>query len=101
MTNLPEEEPQHEYVKLDGKESLSTYGGEASGDDFDFAEYGIDFQKCSVGGITPPQMIQLACAMVDHLMLCGHKFEIYATHGQDQTHRLVCLDPQPIDEYEI
>lgn len=78
------------YVKLDGTERPYTFGGEAWIDDgLHFAEYGIDFEKVAISGITPDQMAQLACVMVDHLILCGHRFEIQKTREQDQTERLV------------
>jgi hypothetical protein len=83
-----------DHVMLDGNEVLSTYGGEAWLDhDYRFAEYGLDLGKVSVGGLTPDQMASLACIMVDHLLLNGHRFEIRKTHEQDQHTRLVRLLP--------
>jgi hypothetical protein len=74
---------------LDGDERIYTFGGESLMDDFEFAEYGIDFGKRAIHGITPQQMVALACIMVDHLLINGHRFEIQKTHEQDQTLRLV------------
>ncbi len=81
-----------DYIDLDGTESLYTFGGESYIDDFEFAEYGIDFGgKVAVGKISPKQMIALAQIMVDHLILNGHRFEIQKTHEQDQRERLVYI----------
>jgi hypothetical protein len=77
------------HVTLDGTESLFTFGGETWEDDWQHADYGIDFNKVSVSGLTPNQMTTLACIMVDHLILNGHDFEIRKTCEQDQHTRLV------------
>lgn len=79
-------------IQLNGTERIATFGGEAWVDDFRFAEYGIDFGGHHVGGFTPKQAIALATTLVDHLILCGHKFEVQKTGEQDQRERLVCLD---------
>ena len=85
------DEDEH-YYKLDGTEHIQTFGGESWIDDWRFADYGISFEKCAVTNLTPEQMIGLACIMVDHLLINGHRFEIRKTYEQDQTERLVCLD---------
>lgn len=83
---MDEDDP---YVRLDGTERLRTSGGEAwMDDDLFYAEYGIDFEKIKISGLTPDQMVQLACVMVNHLILCGHRFEIRKTGEQDQRERL-------------
>lgn len=80
-------------VRLNGAERIATFGGEAYvGDGIEFADYGIDFENHSVYGLTPAQAIQLATSLVDHLMLCGHKFNIIETGEQDQRERLICVD---------
>lgn len=76
-------------VRLDGTENITTFGGEAWIDDDKYAEYGINFDKISIHRITPSQMVNLACVIVDHLLLCGHKFKIIKTNEQDQTERLI------------
>ncbi len=80
-----------DHIDLDGTESLYTFGGESYIDDFEFAEYGIDFGNVAISKISPKQMIALASIMVDHLILNGHRFEIQKTHEQDQTERLVYI----------
>jgi hypothetical protein len=84
--------------RMDGKENLQTFGGEAWIDGYDFSDYGIDFEKVSVHGLTPDQMATLACKMVDHLLINGHSFELRRTHEQDQHTRLVRLLPNVADE---
>jgi len=79
-------------MKLTGNEAISTFGGEAyldPEDDFEFREYGLDFEKLSIRGLSPKQMIQLVCTATDHLILCGHRFAVEPTGEQDQRFRLV------------
>jgi len=82
-------EENKDALTLEGDERLCTFGGESFIDDIEFAEYGIDFGKRAIHGINPKQMVALACIMVDHLLINGHRFEIQKTHEQDQTLRLV------------
>lgn len=89
-------ESQDDALKLNGSESIYTFGGESWIDDFEFAEYGISFGDCSIHGLTPAQAISLATTLLDHLMLNGHKFEIVKTGEQDQRERLVCVDKREI-----
>jgi hypothetical protein len=79
-------------IQLRGDEHITTFGGEAWVGDIEFAEYGISFGDHSVHGLTPKQAIALARVLLDHLMLCGHDFEIVKTGEQDQRERLMCLD---------
>jgi len=76
-------------IRLDGTENITTFGGEAYLDNYEFAEYGINFDKISIDRITPIQMVKLACTIVDHLLLCRHKLKIINTNEQDQTERLI------------
>jgi hypothetical protein len=78
-------------IRLDGSERIHTFGGEAWVDKYQYAEYGIDFEKGVVLGIKPAQAIVLAQRLLDHLMLCGHRFEIVKTGEQDQRERLIAL----------
>ncbi len=78
-------------VKLTGNETIYTFGGESYIDDFEFAEYGIDFEEVSIHGITPQQAISLACILVDHLLINGHRFEVQKTGEQDQRERLIVV----------
>jgi len=80
------------HIKLKGTESIYTFGGESYIDDFEFAEYGIDFGEVSVHGITPQQAISLARILVDHLLINGHRFEVQKTGEQDQRERLVVVE---------
>lgn len=77
------------HIRLDGTERPYTFGGEAWIEEDYYADYGIDFEKVAVFGLTPDQMAELACVIVDHLILCGHRFEIRKTGEQDQRERLV------------
>lgn len=82
---------QEKTVKLDGTEGLGTFGGESSAED-GWDEYGLDLGKVHVHGLTPAQAIQLACTLVDHLILNGHDFELRKGTHQDQRMELVCTD---------
>jgi hypothetical protein len=79
-------------ITLDGTEFITTFGGEAYiDDDIMFAKYGLSFGKVAIYDITPDQMARLACEIANHLILCGHSFEVRKTYEQDQRERLVCL----------
>lgn len=71
---------------------VATFGGESYIDGIVFDDYGIQIGSISIHNVKPHQMIGLACAMVDHLLLNGHRFELRPTHEQDQRTRLVCTD---------
>jgi hypothetical protein len=85
------DETDHDYVSLNEKSVIQTFGGEAFIDNWEFAEYGIDFGEVAIHNVSPTQMVGLACTMVDHLLLNGHRFEIQRTYEQDQHTRLVYL----------
>lgn len=80
------------FVKLDGNEGIYSSGGECWIDGHDFSGYNIDFEKVAVCDLSPQQMIQLACVVVDHLYLNGHRFELRETVEQDQRVKLVCVN---------
>jgi len=88
MEHLAEEEIRPD-IRLDGTEIIETFGGEAWCEDYQLTEYGVNFEKISINNITPAQMVQLACVVVDHLLLCGHKFKIVPTNEQDQREQLI------------
>lgn len=83
-------------ISLSGDEAVYTFGGEYEGsyedEGINWAEYGIDFGVCSVHNISPDQMVALACCIVDHLYLNGHRFELRETGEQDQRVRLVKIN---------
>jgi hypothetical protein len=81
-----------EMVRLEGDETLSTYGGEAWIDGELFDGYGIDFGKFFVDEIRASQMVRLAIQIVDHLILNGHRFALEKTGEQDQWLRLRYID---------
>jgi len=63
----------------------STYGGEAWLDeDWEMKDYGIQLGDLSISGISPKQAVTLACALVDHLSVNGHKFELKEADHQDR-----------------
>ena len=77
-------------AELKGDEAVSTFGGEYCHlDGSEFADYGISFGEHTVHGLTPTQAVALACILVDHLIINGHRFEIQDTGEQDQRRRLV------------
>ncbi len=76
-------------IVLNGTESVLTFGGESYIDGLDFAEYGISMDDYRVHNLTPDQAVTLACALVNHLIRNGHRFEIQDTGEQDQRQRLV------------
>lgn len=80
------------YYELKEDDLIGTDGGEGSFDGWEFAEYGVRLGDVHVRNISPKQMVYLAQAMVDHLLINGHKFEVQKTGEQDQRERLVCLD---------
>lgn len=82
-----EEIDNEKNVHLDGSEILLTFGGE-SGDEFGGDEYGIDFEKCVIQGLTPSQMNSLARCMINHLSVNGHEFE-FKSGDQDRPRMLV------------
>lgn len=88
MGHIAEEEIRPD-IRLEGNELIYTFGGEAWIDDDKFQEYGINFDKIFIHGIKPSQMVQLALVVVDHLLLCGHKFRIVETGEQDQRQKLL------------
>lgn len=78
------------HITIDkNDEYVATFGGEAYIDDTIFDGYGIQIGGLSVSGIPSETMILLACQMVDHLLLNGHRFEIVKTNEQDQKYKLV------------
>ena len=70
---------------LNGTESIQTFGGESYYDKyFPIKEYGIDFQAVSVSNLSPEQFANLACQMINHLIVNGHSFAIQPNNHPDQ-----------------
>jgi hypothetical protein len=76
-------------ILMQGDERIYTFGGECSYPDFTMDEYGIDFGRGVVCGLTSRQMLMLVKSAVDHLILNGHKFQIKETNEQDQVYELI------------
>jgi hypothetical protein len=74
-------------IGLNGDEAIYTHGGESWIDDYYHADYGITIGDATIHGLKPAQMVELAKAVVNHLMICGHRFEIRPTkeHGHAPT----------------
>jgi hypothetical protein len=66
------------FLTLDGNEPIRTFGGESWIDDWYHADYGIDFPDASISGISPDQFACLAAAIVSHMSVNGHEFQIVA-----------------------
>ncbi len=81
-----------DYIKLEGDEIINTFGGEYDSEEFSLSEYGIDFEKVSIHGLTPKQMEILACKIISHMITCGHRFEIRKTLSIDQSEELVKIN---------
>jgi hypothetical protein len=74
-----------DYEVYSNDAHAGTSGGEAwLDDDWELKEYGIQIGDISISAITPKQMVTLACAMVNHLAVNGHRFELVKDSHQDQ-----------------
>ena len=62
-----------------------TYGGqEWLESDYEVDDYGIQIGDLSISGIPSKLMVRLACEMVNHLIINGHKFELKEINEQDR-----------------
>jgi len=68
-------------VSLEGDEYIETFNGE-DGDPQGSDTYGIRIGELSIDNITPKQMVRLAQAVVNHLIICGHRFELKQLRGE-------------------
>ena len=65
------------YEVYSSDANTQTYGGEQwLSEHWELKEYGINIGDISIDGITPEQMVSLACEMVNHLAVNGHDFEL-------------------------
>jgi hypothetical protein len=83
-------EMEYKHFELTGTEEIKSYGGEFEGEGIALSHYGLDFGEFTVGDITPKQMENLACEIVNHLLLAGHKFEFKKNSDQDLPYKITC-----------
>jgi len=58
-------------------EMIHVFGGEAYlDDDYQIAEYGIQFDNLTIKDIPPHQLKRLGLSIINSLMTCGHDFTI-------------------------
>ena len=68
-------------VSLEGDEYIEIFNGEdykSCGSD----TYGIRIGELSIADIKLEQMVRLAQAVVNHLIVCGHRFELRQLQGE-------------------
>ncbi len=69
------------HVSLEGDEYIETFNGE-DGDPQGSDTYGIRIGELSIDDIKPEQMVRLAQVIVNHLIVCGHRFELRQLQGE-------------------
>jgi len=77
-------------VSLEGDEYIEIFDGEdykSCGSD----TYGIRIGELSIAGIKPEQMVRLAQVVVNHLITCGHGFELKTLPGEYHDSLETCL----------
>lgn len=62
-------------------DQFSTFGGEYWDDNYQFVDYGLDLGDVSFSSISAKQMKHLGLAIINHLITCGHDFEIAKDHN--------------------
>ena len=62
-------------------DQFSTFGGEYWDRDYQFVDYGLDLGDVAFYSISAKQMKHLGLAIINHLMTCGHDFEIAKDHN--------------------
>jgi hypothetical protein len=76
--NIQDNRPENEEISVicESSDQFSTFGGEYWADGYEFAEYGLDMGDICFYNLSPDQMKQLGLQIINHLMTCGHQFEI-------------------------
>lgn len=68
---------------------INIFGGESWREDTYLDDYGIQIGDVSIYDLSSEVMKELARQIVNHLLLNGHKAEIWETGEQDQKEELV------------
>ncbi|MBM3120375.1 MAG: hypothetical protein FJ006_12690 [Chloroflexi bacterium] len=88
------------HVSLEGDEFIETFNGEDANPYGSSDTYGIRIGELSIDDIKPEQMVRLAQRIVDHLILCGHSFELRTLPGE-YYNTLVAIDPSVVPDMPI
>ncbi len=65
-----------QYCEVDKIFHIGTFGGECNFDDLELSSYGIQLGCLTVDNLTPEQMKTLGVAIINHLGVNGHRFEL-------------------------
>lgn len=70
-------------ITLQGNETVSTSGGEFESEDISLSHYNLAIGDTHISQFTPEQFSALACEMINHLIVNGHRFGFNHNTHQD------------------
>jgi hypothetical protein len=78
------------HANIEGGERVEVFGGEVWIDNCLQEDYGIEFGATSISGISADQFASLASAIVNHMSVNGHHFEL----GKDDQYQTLIRKKQ-------
>jgi hypothetical protein len=77
------QQDEYGYMQWEPSDYFHTFGGEAwLEEDSYLNEYGLDFSGAiAIEKIPASEMIKIGTTIINHLMICGHRFEIKNDHN--------------------